>query len=55
MIENFTKSGVKNYDKAYLVRREELRNPGDSAKDDLIANFILSNISARKEINIPGI
>ena len=52
MVENFTKSGVKDYDKTYSVRSEELRNPGDSAKDDIIANFILSNISARKEINI---
>jgi len=52
MIENFTKSGFKNYDKAYLVRSESLRNPGDSAKDDLIANFITSNTSAEKEINI---
>ena len=52
MTENFTKSGVKHYDKTYSVRSEELRNPGDSAKDDLSANFILSNISSGKEINI---
>ncbi|MCW3133029.1 MAG: class I SAM-dependent methyltransferase [Methanophagales archaeon] len=52
MTENFTKSGFKNYDKAYLVRSESLRNPGDSAKDDLIANFITSNTSTEKEINI---
>ena len=52
MTENFTKSWVKNYDMSYSVRSESLRNPGDSAKDDLISKFILSNISTEKEINI---
>jgi ubiquinone/menaquinone biosynthesis C-methylase UbiE len=52
MTENFTKSGVKNYDKAYSVRSESLRNLRDSAKDDIIANFITSNTSEGKGINI---